>query len=195
MTAQLPDKVVHGGVEYDLVVINGDGLFDPLARGMEPFSASTGCWRGYQAIYTTAGGRLSLDTLKINLRNDPPPSIEGITATERGDLSLFNCFYENMALPVPFSGTLVIARGFIDSMYVHMGFHGPDCYEEVFRLTLKEGTLGAVDDLSGEMAKRREVGREYKPRSPFDMEPPGSVGEWVEKRFSRDPCYGDDDGK
>lgn len=40
-----------------------------------------------------------------------------------------NLAYENINLPIPYTGAFLIGDNFIDKLYVHMGFQAPFTYE------------------------------------------------------------------
>ncbi len=185
MTAQIPDLVLYNGKKYDLSGVDGAGLFDPAGHGIETFSSCTACWRGYQAIYKIEDGKFHLHELNCNTRENPP-EINGVKPVEPGEYISFKYQYKDLDLNTGYSGTLVIARDFISSMYVHMGFHGADCYKDVVHFKIKDGVVTEAKDISGDMEKRRQEGRNCKPRSPFEEAGgDGDVEGWVKKRFSR----------
>ena len=52
MTGQRHDEVQFEGAWFDITAVDGTGLFDPAAHGIEPRWLSTGCWRGHVCRYT-----------------------------------------------------------------------------------------------------------------------------------------------
>ena len=64
--------------------------------------------------------------------------------------------FEDVNLPLNYSGGLIIAKGFIRSLSVHMGFHPAWKYEEVYELVFDAGELKTESDLSSRMAAIRE---------------------------------------
>lgn len=80
MTAQINDGIKYNGTEYSIVGIDGDGLFDPFAYGMNPVSWCTACWRGFVTDYEVENGQLFLDTLKICLTE---PSLGDVKRSRR----------------------------------------------------------------------------------------------------------------
>ena len=56
---------------------------------------------------------------------------------------------------VPFTGKLRLARGFIEDLYVHMGFQKPSAFETVLDISLEEGKITDIKDRSQEAAKIR----------------------------------------
>ncbi|MBD3187626.1 hypothetical protein GF325_12400 [Candidatus Bathyarchaeota archaeon] len=185
MTSQIPDIVRFNGKEYDLAGYDGGGLFDPLDYIVNTRPASTACWRGFQVSYEVMNDKFIVDELKINSTSSPPP-INDILPRKVEVPSMFTHVYENLDFIVDFTGKLVIGREFIQSMYVHMGFHGADCYKDAHQFTVEHGIIVSHVNISEQMAHRRKEGRSCKPKSPFVEEGgDGDVENWVRKRFSR----------
>lgn len=85
-------------------------------------------------------------------------------------------------MPLDFTGRLLIADGFIQSLYRHMGFHPAWKFEESWELDLEHGRLTNARDLSDEMRiRRREIERGTE-RDPDDVSQPG----WIERTFRLD---------
>jgi hypothetical protein len=52
MTLQIPDILRLRDQEYAVTAVDGSGLFDPQACGLQAGRLlSTGCWRGYICTY------------------------------------------------------------------------------------------------------------------------------------------------
>ncbi|HVF19510.1 MAG TPA: hypothetical protein VNA14_04625 [Mycobacteriales bacterium] len=183
MTAQVPDSIELDGVEYALAGYAGTGLFDPAAHGVEPQMIHTGCWRGFICRYAVRGDELHLDTLRLGRGS----RVAG-TPLEPGVTTLLGATLEEAwqfrfaALPVPYTGTLLAADGFVQSTYVHMGFAPAWKFEKVVELTLDSGRVTARRDLSESMARTRraiESGERANPDGP-----PGGPG-WIARTFGR----------
>ena len=73
MSAQINDLIIYEGKTYRLAGIAADDplveLFEPEHYGIQAFSRSTGCWRGFRAIYGLRENRLVLEELGINCDN------------------------------------------------------------------------------------------------------------------------------
>lgn len=165
MTAQFPDQFLLDGQTYAVVGVNGDELFDPAAFDLHPMSRCTACWRGYVCRYALKGDALVLDQLKTSLfaleegqlRKTPGPAIHGVTPTAPTDEhAIFNTLYQNLDLPIQFTGRLLIGDEFIQSRQVHMGFHPAWKYAVVLELTFDAGTLIQTKDVSQAMAQVRK---------------------------------------
>lgn len=197
MTAQFCDIVTYEGEGYDLAGISGSGLFDPGEHGMEPTSWCTACWRGYTAAYKVEDDTLFLDRLSVCLTEPgmagerevqkvQAPAVEGIAPqdiSEQG--SVFEYRYENMHLPVPFTGGLLLAQDFLEDLYVHMGFHPAWKYRRVHELLFEEGRLTGVSDVSKKLAMLRSKMKKAKLEPGLET-PPKDLIEWIAECFSRD---------
>ena len=91
--------------------------------------------------------------------------------------------YKNVNLLVSsFTGKLRIARGFIDKLYIHMGFPKPSAFKTVLDLTFEDGKLKEKKDRSREMKKKR--GTFKKLYNKYCKS--GKIGQAVEEAFSLD---------
>ena len=214
MTAQINDTFFHQGEFYEIAGISEGELFDPAAFGMVPAGTCSACWRGWQASYALAGRQLVLDKLSVNLIDRsgrdgrsvrlPGPPIGGVLPTDEDQIDSededdearilraiqpsgwFNNRYENMAYALTYTGGLLLATGFIDDLYVHMGFHPAWKYEKVVELVFECGVLQKECDRSAEMAELRKLvlARSQEP----DTGGHGlgvSIREYIERAFDR----------
>jgi len=198
MTAQIEDTFRFQGRELSLAGISGAGLFEPADHGLDPKSWSTACWRGYRAHYVVTNDKLILSALEVSLTdprevNDgtpdrvPAPSINGIPASipPEGYFKRFEYEYEGLELLVPYSGGLLLASGFIDELYVHMGFHPAWKYRHVHELIFELGMLKDGRDVSEKLSAIRKKMVAMPPEGDGSSPPPGSMA-WIEKCFSQD---------
>jgi len=180
MTAQIPDDVILYGVKFSLVGIQGEGLFTPGDFGIFARFNNTACWRGYVMTYIVKEEQLILDRMRVNTKN--PIEINDVKPESGGDL--FDYCYSNLNLKTEFTGKLLLAKDFIHSMYVHMGFQRPMAYKTVVELYLEKGKITLFKDLSRKMEGDREQnatkGAAPSSNSHEDIE------EWVKKTFSLD---------
>lgn len=167
MTAQFPDTFCLDGQVFDLVTIHGAPLFSPAEYGLFPMPRITACWRGYVCQYGLREGHLVLEKLSTHLaEGTAPPPIGGVLPQPSDSTAprLFSTVYEHLGLPVPFSGSLWIARGFIPELYVHMGFAPAWKYTQVRSLQFLDGRCTAQQDESQAM----EAVRRQKTAQPED---------------------------
>ncbi|MFW6163890.1 MAG: hypothetical protein ACODAJ_14055 [Planctomycetota bacterium] len=189
MTAQAHDLVTWHGEAYDLCGANGDGLFDPVAHGLTPAPMCTACWRGYVCHYAVEEGCLILDDLMVTNAKTPAgrepvlgPAIRGVEPEPEGE-SFFNCVYRGVGLPVAYSGGMLLGRGFIRELYVHMGFHPAWKFERVVELVFADGRLERHRDLSDRMREVRETLSD-DPLGPGADASMAEVRKWIEATFS-----------
>ncbi len=180
MTGQISDKFRYNGEIFELVGIDGNGLFTPDDFGMVTRPGSTACWRGFCMSYNCVNGELLLEEMDINTQNAVP--VNDIVPRE-GEYG-FSHVYENLMLKVPFTGKIRIAKDFISTMYVHMGFQSAESFETVIEIEFEGGNVVQERNLSLLMKERRDKGLE-KPNQPPSMGD-DDVRDWISDRFSQD---------
>ena len=99
----------------------------------------------------------------------------------RWESSDFVC--DGLREPVPFSGGMLLGDGFIQEMYVHMGFHAAYKFRNVHEVIFKEGRVVMEADRSAEMAEFREMiaGHPLGPTNPDNRE---EIERWIQRCFS-----------
>ncbi|MHA1680452.1 MAG: hypothetical protein ACTSUE_05550 [Promethearchaeota archaeon] len=181
MTGQISDKVKFKNEEYELIGINGTGLFEPEQFGINPFGSCTACWRGYIMIYECKENEFLLKHMRVSTK-EKPQSIKGVKAKPSKDFLMYT--YNNLNLKTEFTGTILIGKDFIRQMYVHMGFQRPICFKKVLEFTIENGNITAMKNLSSEIKQQREQNsNEGAEPSSHDEE---DVNEWIKGTFSRD---------
>lgn len=148
MTAQMNDLMDYDGRQYSISAIKSkNALFNVEKLGLHPIAASSACWRGYIAKFGLDGdSRLLLTDLFVNIEDEKAPAINGMLPNRvkidhnrlnEYDFNMIaggNTVYRGVDLPLPFTGSMIICDGFIQELYVHMGFHDPYKYEKVIEL-------------------------------------------------------------
>ncbi len=182
MTAQIPDSVIYEGEEFFLVGVKGEKLYIPEDFGIAPHFRSTACWRGYVMRYTFNKGQLVLDRMLLN--TSKPLKINGIEPQTLKDVGSFDYSYENLSIKTDFTGAILLAKDFIQEMYVHMGFQRPMAYEIVVELEIQHGNMVSVKDLSKRMEEFRnqDNSKDARPQSNSRKD----IENWVKKTFSLD---------
>ena len=186
VTAQIPDTVLLEGRELAIAGVQGTGLFDPLDHGLAPRMIHTACWRGYLCRYAVADGELVVDQLTLGAGSTLDEQEITRTTTVLGghaDTSERGLVYRDLNRPVPFTGGLLLGAGFVQSTYVHMGFHPAWKFEQVAELLAEGGRVTAVADRSEEMARLRE-----RIQADQTADPDGGRGlpDWIERTFTLD---------
>jgi hypothetical protein len=187
MTGQISDSFLYNGEEYFIVGIDGNELFDPLSFDIETIPASTACWRGFQAFYSINEEVLVLQNLFISMKEKK--EING-NKPSKGE-SFFKYQFPELNLKMNFTGTILVARNFIQEMYIHMGFQRPMSYENVLELHFVKGKLTREKDLSKKMEELRNIdpskdSSQKNPKNSVDIE------SWIAKLFSLDYEKDDD---
>jgi hypothetical protein len=185
MTAQISDVVIYREQEYDLAGVKGDGLFEPHHHGLSPQVRCTACWRGFWCRYRVDNDKLFLDRVAL-YSDDSCLELFGVKPRPPDDEPMgFDVEYRDLRAKLPYTGGLLLARGFIEALYVHMGHHPAWKYREVHELLFDDGNLIAAHDRSNQM----ETLRDRLSRDP--LHPGAGVGrkaieKWVEECFSLD---------
>jgi hypothetical protein len=183
MTAQFDDTVHFRGNDYGLAGISGGGLFEPTEHGLRPTASCSACWRGFVCGYLVDDNQLWLNNLSINLRPPLPTILNTPPSPPKAEHVLFSGEYKNIRHKLPFSGGLLIARDFVQELYVHMGFHPAWKYRTVFELLIHEGQVLEIHDRSQAMRELRE--RLVHPREEVEPRSQADIATWVARCFSR----------
>ena len=182
MTAQMADSFLLEEKRFLLVGVNGSGLFHPSDYNMQPLPRITSCWRGYVCTYEVFQNELLLDSLLVNLDREGP-AIKDIHPVFSNH-GTFNNVYNNLNLPMDFTGDIHVAQGFIQQLYVHMGFHPAWKYETVFELNVSHGHVLETKDVSEDMAALRDkMSRE--PLQPNRDASKQEIESWIASTFKR----------
>lgn len=182
MTAQISDLVLHADSEWCLAGVNGEGLFDPHPLGLRVRPASTACWRGYVCTYVIRDDALLLDALDVALEGEPPLLFGRVHPAPQDSWGFTAC-YKAVLEPIPFTGGLLLARGFLRELYVHMGFHPAWKYEHVLEIDFDGGQVTQVSDCSEAMAQvRARLAGTDQPTTGASKD---EIADWIERAFSR----------
>lgn len=183
MTAQIPDSFLLLDQKSSIVGVHGGSLFNPLEYNLQPLPRITSCWRGYVCTYKILHNKLVLDMLQVNLGSEGP-AINQIRPIF-SNTTMFDNTYNELRLSMDFTGDLVVAEGFIRELYVHMGFHPAWKYETVLKLTVSQGNLLDIKDVSGEIAELRSK-MTSQPLQPGQDAPGEAVEKWIASTFRQD---------
>jgi len=182
MTGQVPDTIIYKNSSYSLIGVKGEGIPTPLDYDLWPVSPNTANWRGFILTFIIVENHLNLHEMNVTVKETKgkPPVINNVKPKVKKE-GLIHLTYENMKLKTQFTGKILIAKDFIDSMYVHMGFQSPLSFETVIELTFNEGKLESISDLSKLM-------RDYRKQKISDgkLEPTGDIQAWIARTFSLD---------
>jgi hypothetical protein len=182
MTAQISDTFLFQAQRFSLAGVNGGNLFHPAASGMQPRPRVTSCWRGYVCTYKIQDNKLFLETLLINLEQEGP-QINNLRPVV-SNAGTFDNIYHDLDLQIDFTGGMLVAIGFIQALYIHMGFHPAWKYETVFELVFSQGHLIETKDVSGQMAELRER-MSRQPLQPGTDVSRQELEDWIASTFKR----------
>jgi len=144
LTAQISDTFLYGDEEYSLAGMTTGDLATPGQFGMEPAMMHTGCYRGYYCTYEMTEQGLLLRQLTLRERNGRYLPIGGVEPT----MEEFRATYHGLAISVPFTGRLTLAKDLVPGRYVHMGFQEPTAFRTVLGVELVKGRITGTADLS-----------------------------------------------
>ena len=145
----MSDTIKFEKEEYVIVGIRGDDLFNPEFTGINLYSRCTACWRGFTLYYEVYNHCLILQGILLNTKDTAPPINDKFPVN--AEEFFFDYLYENLDYRSDFTGTLLIAREFIQELYVHMGFQAPTSYKKVVEIVIENGKIISSKDLSERM--------------------------------------------
>jgi len=169
MTAQMNDEFVFRRRKYYVSAIEfPENFIDIYSLGFKPTMFHTACWRGYIATYSIYRKYLVLKNLYTNngddLKNEAPKlnnklpqiSINENWVSEETKMNRREFTYNNINLIIPYTGSILITKDFINERYVHMGFQPYFNYEAVIQLSFNNGKYIISKDLSDIAKQIRE---------------------------------------
>lgn len=156
MSAQLPDRFIFEGKEYDVISSAPPKFFDPSQWGLQPVPPHESCLRGTIATFMMKEESLYLKDLRYWTRQVPPSRLaEGHGLKDPHLTACPEYFYEGINAPIPWSGEIVLGRVFLWPLLLPRGFQPAWKYKEVVRLLFEEGNLRAFGDVSKKIARLR----------------------------------------
>lgn len=181
MTAQISNIFKIGEKEFDIVGLSDDLHFSPRDYGLKPVALHTGAVSGYHYEANIIDGQLVVQNLYVNDYDGNYPDILGVYAVDKTqETGMY--FYENVNIPLEFTGKMLIGHGFIRKYYEHMGYQRPHAYEELMILTFRDGMLLDQEDISDKAQMVRDN---------IDCDPEGYkerqraiLTDYIEKSFS-----------
>jgi len=202
VTAQIQDRVIFQDIKYEIIGVNGTGLFQPSDKGLRVAELSdvSDCYRGFHCTYMMEDDRLYLTTLFL-LSDDEPEPLSGVAPHRRmTEVQIPRWFrkpiikeepefmfrYEGLRHAVAFKGRLLIGCDFIQDLFVHMGFQPVWAYRKVLECSFKTGVATEIEDRSQLLEDLRErISREPSFVDPKNRD---QVAAWIEQSF--DLTYG-----
>ena len=170
VTGQFADQVEWQGEPYYVTAVDGTGLFE--AAGAQ--ATSTACYRGYVASYRIDDGNLVLVELETGQAYDGAHL--GVSPVPDRGVHL----YQALAVPVAFTGRLLIGAGYADIGRLNMGFPPAYGFQRVWELIFDAGRLIIAHERSSDLAAVREHLAGVRP-GPAEGE---ATTQWVDRTFS-----------
>ena len=185
MTAQFPHTIAHGTGLWDIVGLSAGDLFHPSELGLEPvYGRNTACWDGYLPSYEVRNGILELQDLRIYVQGEPPV-VAGVTPRRLPPTGMFDAHYEGLHYRINYTGGILGGAGFIQELYVHMGYHPAWKYSRVVELLFNAGELTQAHDRSRAIAEHRAHVLSTTSRDALHgMAPDTRLDAWIEQAFS-----------
>lgn len=182
MTGQIPDEVRYRRRWWALTAVDGAGMFDPANKGLTPGPLGTGCWRGYQCRYRIHRGRLILYSMLMGRPDGDPLPLFDVPPVPADRKSVFRgaLHYRGLAEPMPFTGRLLLAAGYVHVGYLNMGFRPAWLYERIYEVAFESGRQTWAHDRSATLAAVRQRLGEAGLR-PAGDEP---SKDWIGRTFS-----------
>jgi hypothetical protein len=182
MTGQVPDELIYNESIYSIVGLKGEFLPEPFDFGFKPVSPNTANWRGFIMTYAIAEEHLLLRRMDLWVKEiDGKPPIINEVKPKLEEEGIVRLIYDNLELRTEFTGKILIAKDFINSLYVHMGFQSPLSFETVIELVFQEGKLLSANNFSEKMKKYRK-----KNISDGKRKPNRDFQAWIARTFSLD---------
>jgi hypothetical protein len=130
---------------------------------MEPEMLHTACYRGFYATYEVKDDGLFLRELTLREKNGKYLPLAGVEA----DVKKSQGTYHDLEILVPFTGKMRLAKGFIEELYVHMGFQKPTAFKYVYDMAFQDGKLVELKDRSKDVERMRGAFKKKYAEDPF----------------------------
>jgi hypothetical protein len=196
MTAQIHDTILIDDKGFSIVGVNGSELFTPQSIGITPVAVMSACWRGYVCQYKINDGQLILDELQLSFGThegigkerkfirQTSPAINSVSPNPpTGKFPAFSNVYEKLNLEVRFTGGILAGDGFIQKLYVHMGFHPAWKYQNVLEIIFENGKAQEIRDVSKDIEQIRNKMSEQPLEPDFLKSSKQEREAWIEKTF------------
>ena len=203
MTAQIGDIYRYKRKEFSIVALSAPIQFDPKDYDLEPHTSSTACWRGYWCEYNITDEKLFLQNLYLFNADGKYPPLKGIEISpQEYEECVFyrhnskkrkktkmpkhmgHRVYENINIPISYTGKILLGDEFLDEYYVHMGFQRGWAYQRLVELIFENGNLVECNDLSHLAKEQREAIKKQGKDSRYPDD--GNIPQFVTDSFSLD---------
>lgn len=172
------DSVSLNDKSFILVDFSGNGLFDPRAYKLEIY------WHDCTYVIDDQG---HLRLTRLEVRASPEPKkIDKIKPVESPSIRSYNYYYEDLQIPIKYTGFLLVAEGFIQEFDLHEASHDACRFEVVYELEVLKGKVVAITDISDKIKAYREwvVQSKSNPADIKGITSETEIGEWVNNTFN-----------
>lgn len=161
------DIYKYKGKEYSIVAMSVPINFKPQDYGLNPQSCCTACWNGYWCEYHIENEMLLLKNFFMYNSKGNYPLLNGVGIVDqtyheamRYELgkkkskkvmledNMGHRKYQNVNLPINYTGRILVGDDFIQDYYIHMGYQRAWSYRILIEFMFKEGKLIETIDYS-----------------------------------------------
>ena len=159
MSGQFADLYHYNGTNYSIIKREPRKCFDPKEYGLNPDeNCCSACWDGYWCDFAILDNRLLLRNLYVQTTDAYYPTIAGVAVQGPSRPWEFPV-YQNIYIPIPWTGKVLAGDGFIKEHYAHLGYQRIWAYQVIKEFVFKDGHLIEVNDLSA-------LGEQLRPLAP-----------------------------
>ena len=177
MCGQTPDTFRYNERDFCLVGASNCWFFNCCEYGVYTKRTSTGCYRGFHASFIVDEKKrlvlIPFGRRVVEARlPEEAPDLNGVKAeliTEEARERSWNNFlfrYPNVALPLRFTGSLLIGVDYRDDGYYNWQYNGHYCFQTMLELRFKNGVLKKTidrSDVATALWRLKEAGKDGKP--------------------------------
>ena len=119
---------------------------------MKSVGTTTANHRGFNAVYSFAEGRMLLETFGLCEETSNYVTIDNVSASLSEGYGIYSC----LRLPIPFTGKLLLGKGFDQKRHSSRPYGAPldsEVFGTVIELELVDRVVTAETDRSGEPPK------------------------------------------
>ena len=193
LTKQSANQVILKEETFNLVDFDftNKELTKPQDFGITPKRIASFCWRGYITTYKVdSDSNFILNKLmvyvdtndEIKLVNNVAP----ISSKTKSQKRIIPRVYEEINLPLNYSGFILLTKDFIEEFYLQIGLHRAWKYKTVYEIEIDKGLVKSIIDLSRKGSEIRDSfqkskGTTKKNNPPTEKE----ISKWLENSFNQ----------
>ncbi len=188
MVAQISDNFKYLGTDFELLGLNGEGLFNPGEYGVRPTMMSTACSRGYVCDYEITNSEILMRNLLLRTEEvQAYPEIDGVKPIFKNIYKAGE--YKNLKLYIKYSGGILLGTESIHDMNFYTGDQKPHDFHKVKEIIFVDGKIIKFKDHSQKMRKIRSKLEHLNDEKVDDLSNLYEITQLLRQCFIRD--YGD----